>query len=143
MRSGRKQRNRMFAFSGRLLAVFLAVAMMIGLLPIPGAVMEVKADGPDGIWSDYAASSFAGGSGTSADPYLIETAGQLVYMAQQTSTSKYYKLMADIDLAAHEWVTYSWHRTNTLDGNDHTISNMTQKSINVFYKETKHNNSVF
>ena len=34
-----------------------------------------------GLWTDYKASSFAGGSGTSSSPYQISNAAQLAYMA--------------------------------------------------------------
>ncbi|MBE6565432.1 MAG: hypothetical protein E7655_09205 [Ruminococcaceae bacterium] len=35
------------------------------------------------VWSGETASSFAGGSGTEADPYLIKTAEQLAFLAEQ------------------------------------------------------------
>lgn len=86
-----------------------------------------------GLWTDYKASSFAGGSGTSSSPYQISNAAQLAYMAylvnsNTTYRNKYYQLTADIDLSAHYW--YSIGKENysfngTFDGQYHTISNMT------------------
>lgn len=85
------------------------------------------------LWTDYKASSFAGGSGTSSSPYQISNAAQLAYMAylvnsNTTYRNKYYQLTADIDLSAHYWYpigkeNYSFN--GTFDGQYHTISNMT------------------
>lgn len=87
----------------------------------------------NGLWTDYKASSFAGGSGTSSSPYQISNAAQLAYMAylvnsNTTYRNKYYQLTADIDLSAHYWYpigkeNYSFN--GTFDGQYHTISNMT------------------
>ena len=86
-----------------------------------------------GLWTDYKASSFAGGSGTSSSPYQISNAAQLAYMAylvnsNTTYRNKYYQLTADIDLSAHYWYpigkeNYSFN--GTFDGQYHTITNMT------------------
>lgn len=86
-----------------------------------------------GLWTDYKASSFAGGSGTSSSPYQISNAAQLAYMAylvnsNTTYRNKYYQLTADIDLSAHYWYpigkeNYSFN--GTFDGQYHTVSNMT------------------
>lgn len=86
-----------------------------------------------GLWTDYKASSFAGGSGTSSSPYQISNAAQLAYMAylvnsNTTYRNKYYQLTADIDLSAHYWYpigkeNYSFN--GMFDGQYHTISNMT------------------
>lgn len=86
-----------------------------------------------GLWTDYAATSFAGGNGTSSSPYQISTPAQLAYMAylvnsNTTYRNKYYQLTANIDLSAHYWYpigkeNYSFN--GTFDGQYHTISNMT------------------
>lgn len=73
-------------------------------------------------WLDHAADSYAGGSGTQADPYLIATPEQLAKLAADTYGSAasvmeqkenytiyeafegvYFRLTADIDLSGHEW----------------------------------------
>ena len=90
--------------------------------------------------------SFAGGSGTEEDPYLIATAEQL--NAIRLSYYKtYYKLVADIDLSGWgNWVPIGGTRayggwpsqdsaahyntfcfSGVLDGNGHTVSGMTIK----------------
>lgn len=86
-----------------------------------------------GLWTDYKASSFAGGSGTSSSPYQISNAAQLAYMAylvnsNTTYRNKYYQLTADIDLSAHYWYPIgkeSYSFNGTFDGQYHTVSNMT------------------
>ena len=57
----------------------------------------------DGNWQDNGvpANSFAGGTGTPSDPYLISTASQLAYLAKivnagEDTANKYYKLTGNI-----------------------------------------------
>ncbi|MBR5535477.1 MAG: S-layer homology domain-containing protein [Clostridia bacterium] len=90
--------------------------------------------------------TFAGGSGTVADPYLIKTADQLNSI--RFGADKHYKLIADIDLSSWgNWVPIGgteayggtmgdqWNKahigsvvfTGSLDGNGHVISGMTIK----------------
>lgn len=89
---------------------------------------------PTGLWTDYKASSFNGGNGTSTNPYQIATAAQLAYLAYGINNgisnyaTSYFKLTADIDLADHYWYpigkeNYSFN--GMFDGQYHTISNMT------------------
>lgn len=77
-------------------------------------------------WSDIGnyATSYAGGNGTKEDPYLIETAEQLAYLAYMVNSGRapyqtgyvwglfnmpyyysnyYFKQIADIDLSAYYW----------------------------------------
>lgn len=90
--------------------------------------------------------TFAGGSGTVTDPYLIQTADQLNSI--RFGADKHYKLIADIDLSSWgNWVPIGgtaayggtmgdqWNKahagsvvfTGSLDGNGHVISGMTIK----------------
>ena len=73
--------------------------------------------------------TFAGGSGTAADPYLISTPAQLD--AVRNNLSAHYKLTSDINLAGWDWVPigsipYSGavSFTGVFDGNNHIIKNM-------------------
>lgn len=69
---------------------------------------------------------FAGGDGTSASPYRIETAQQLQQMAEYPTG--YFQLAADIDLAGVEWQPVGDSLTpfeGVLDGDGHTVSNLT------------------
>ena len=60
-------------------------------------------------WINHAADSYAGGSGTESDPYLIATASQLAKLAYETRINKKYysgthfKLTDNIDLGAYSW----------------------------------------
>ncbi len=58
-------------------------------------------------WKDYAAGSFAGGSGTIESPFIIKTPEQLALLSylshNNTLSGLYYKLGANIDLSAHIW----------------------------------------
>lgn len=111
-------------------------------------------------WDGTAASGFAGGSGTENDPYQIDTAEQLAYLAVTVNSGttyegKYIKLTADIvlnDTTAENWLlaakmwipigTYTDNRINapfsgTFDGGSHSISGLfisTQTGTSWSYK---------
>ncbi|MEL7565269.1 MAG: InlB B-repeat-containing protein [Dehalobacterium sp.] len=110
-------------------------------------ILSVTADVyvPPTKWEDYAAASFAGGTGTAEDPYQIATAEQLAYLATLCNTTqvpdtanpdpakplyaqKAYIITADIDLSAHLWprLTSSTSRkfTGSFDGGGHFVAGM-------------------
>ncbi len=82
------------------------------------------------VW-DGSVSAILSGSGTSADPYQINTAADLAYLAYYSGTAggKYYSLNTDIDLAGHQWPLiggiYTTYFSGTFLGNGHTIYNLT------------------
>lgn len=88
-------------------------------------------------WNGSTATKFAGGSGTYADPYLIETPAQLAHLAgllnaygSATSpfASAYYRLEANLDLKGREWTPIGagdYPFSGYFDGNGHTIRNVT------------------
>ena len=100
------------------------------------------------VWDGEAvADGFASGSGTEADPYLIETAAQLVYFRNQvdagvTYAGKFVKLNKDIDLYGipfdpigfgywkegkiEDGVDKNTVFMGTFDGGNHTIYNLYQ-----------------
>ena len=89
-------------------------------------------------WVDYCAESFAGGDGSSGNPYRIETAAQLARVAYLTYyensnyKDKYYSIEADISLAKNDngdemdWKPSgdTYYFTGTVRGNGHVISGM-------------------
>lgn len=133
-----------------ILAIILFAFTCVGgsvfyLADIPAAVQEEKNKEnydeneetnttASGYWSSYYASSFAGGTGESDKPYLIETAEQLARMAYLINGSSYasyntksYELTADIDLSAHYWVPIGNDHDfmGTFYGGYHVIKGMT------------------
>jgi hypothetical protein len=107
-------------------------------------------------WIDYASGDFAGGSGTEEDPYLIDTARRLAQLAYVVNndigdsdgikfSTKSYKLIKNIDLGAHEWISIGylnyWNDAKgrfksdykpfngIFEGNGHTISNLTGEGL--------------
>jgi hypothetical protein len=97
---------------------FLSVLMVICIaLPIGifGSALSVSAEeGGIAIWDGTVAKSFASGTGTSDDPYIIETAGQLAYLSKtvtidgMTFSGKYVKLANDIYLNdTSDWKSWS------------------------------------
>ena len=89
-------------------------------------------------WEDYAAASYASGSGTEASPYIIKTPEQLGKLAKDSRSSnlsgKYYKLGSNIDLSAHIWQgigTGDYRFGGNFDGDFYTIRNI-KTSIDYF-----------
>ena len=89
------------------------------------------------VWDGTVATSFAGGTGTEDDPYLISNGAELAYLAQVATEGKFYRLTEDIIL--NEDVLnedYSLNGTpanpfkpisyfyGTFDGNGHVISGL-------------------
>jgi hypothetical protein len=78
------------------------------------------------------ATSFAGGTGTSADPYQISSPEQLAYLRQSvnggtTYVGKNFILTSDLDLNSKSWTPIGNSTTSfrgTFDGNSHLISNL-------------------
>ena len=103
-------------------------------------------------WTGSTASSFAGGYGTSANPYLISTPEQLAYLASLVNNnntnynSKYYELTEDIDLGGREWTpigkgvlaadltaSSNYAFKGVFNGNGHTVSNFKISSASTSY----------
>ncbi len=87
------------------------------------------------VWSGLVATGFAGGSGTEADPYLIETPEQLAFLVSKNyAKGGYYKLTADIKLndtsfknwqrKAKQWFTNDYVFSGHVDGNGHIVSGL-------------------
>ena len=118
-------------------ALLLSAALSAAVLPAAAA---------SDVWDGTIADSYAGGTGTEADPYLIETPQQLARMVGYDvltdytqnivngSRGKYYKLTADIylnDVTDSDWYTKSglneWYTgtasrfCGNFDGDGHTI----------------------
>lgn len=136
-------KNSEFPKLKKTLAFILTFAMLLSAVITAAAVPAAAASG---VWDGTIAESYAGGTGTEADPYLIETPQQLArvvgydvltdYTANiaNGSTGKYYKLTADIylnDVTASDWYTKSglneWYTgtesrfCGSFDGDGHTI----------------------
>lgn len=73
-------------------------------------------------WDGTKSSKFAGGSGTLADPYQIETGGQLLHIMDVSSAGKYFVLNNSIDLNNYNWKPVEMK--GTFDGGGFTISNL-------------------
>ena len=87
------------------------------------------------------ATAYAGGTGTSEDPYQIATAAQLAFLAQEANSKdeytwpedrnrKYFKLTANINLKGYEWTpigTVYKRFAGSFDGDGHTIVNLNVK----------------
>lgn len=119
--------------SGKILGVLLAVCMVITM-----NVVSAYADSsvPVTRWDNYAATEFAGGTGTKDDPYRIENGEQLAKLSKDVSErntykGKYFRLEKNVDLSAHRWIPIGDFGGSSyksfegfLDGNCKTISGM-------------------
>jgi len=71
-------------------------------------------------WDGNIASSFASGSGSFADPYIIKTGGQL--LLAKDYNDKYFELGGNIDLDNRNWLPYSFK--GSIDGKGYSIINL-------------------
>ncbi len=102
--------------------------------------VTVTAQWKEHAWTDsqYVASSYASGSGTQSDPYIIKTAGQLGKLSLDSQSSyfngTYFKLGANIDLGTHRWEPIGdiYEFKGIFDGNMCTISNMRVTEKNTY-----------
>lgn len=92
------------------------------------------------VWNGKIALTYASGTGTEADPFIIKTGGQLALLANEAiegkTAGKHYKLAADIILndtskagwesRANGWFTGGWDQgfKGHLDGDYHVISGL-------------------
>ena len=70
---------------------------------------------------DNTDSNFAGGTGSSMEPYQIKTPKQLVNMKNYPDA--YFELMNDIDMNGYDWIPFALNKG--FNGNNYTISNIT------------------
>lgn len=101
------------------------VAVLCSLL-----VLAISASGADAVVSTCSGSgsTFAGGSGTSASPYLVATAAQLGAIRNSTYRTCAFRQTADIVLSG-EWTpigtaTALAYFTGEYDGDDHLVSGL-------------------
>ena len=128
------------------LSAVLALCMVVSMLT---CAFTVASADEITVWDGSAAAAFAGGSGTSDSPYIINNGAQLALMANNVNNgvegaaSAYYKLGYDIVLnidvlnddyslngtPANKWTsigTSSNPFMGYFDGDDHTISGIYQ-----------------
>ena len=115
------------------------------------ATTSLRAEEDD--WMNHPAESYAGGTGTEADPYLIETPEQLVKLAHDATGDPdgdwpnilegvYFKQIADIDLSGHPCNRFGiglngWF-AGTYDGNGYMISGYTYEATSNQTSENYH-----
>ena len=127
------------------LALFVALVILISTLTV--ALITSAAE--DKFW-DGTKDSNLSGSGTEADPYLIETPEQLAYIVTANKNNeyknKYFKLANDIKIndtskanwkdSARNWVWADFRFVGTFDGDGHTIDGLyfsgSQKRFGLF-----------
>ena len=118
-----------------VLAILLVVILTLTLFTCPaGAAAEAS------VWDGTPGTSFAQGSGTEADPYVITKASELDYLATacmsgETFAGKYIKLGVNIDWGGREWTSIGYTTSavfsGNFDGNGKTIYNLTCTDVTV------------
>ncbi len=83
----------------RVMAIALIFWMLLSSCIV---ILPVAAEEAD-VWDGSVASGFAGGDGSEKNPYIIETAEQLAFLAQSVNAGeayegKYFKLTSDLVL---------------------------------------------
>lgn len=110
--------------------------MRLALLALAALVwiaVPVSARAETDVWDGTTASGFAGGTGAENDPWRIENAEQLAYLAQQVNNGtdyrgKHFRLVSDLDLSVKEWTPIGTEGNlfwGGFDGDGHTITGMT------------------
>lgn len=134
-------KNSEFPKLKKTLAFILTFAMLLSAVITAAAVPAAAASG---VWDGTIADSYAGGTGTRTDPFLISDGSQLAKMVNDgnDTTGKFYKLTGDIylnDTSDSAWKDNNpraWYtRTDvsnigfqgTLDGDSHTVSGIYYK----------------
>ena len=130
----------------RILLVFATIALATSFAQLSAQVSTW--DGTHTPWTN--------GTGTEADPFLIENAQQLAYLTYRVNNgldaagghvsnqNYYYKLMTDIDLNGSEsfqWTPIGYFTSSTdyqcfgghFDGNNHTVSGVYINSSTLSY----------
>lgn len=106
---------------------------LLALAALAWIAVPVSARAETDVWDGTTASGFAGGTGTEGDPWLIENAEQLAYLAQQVNNGTdyqwvHFRLVSDLDLSGEEWTPIGTHGKSFrggFDGDGHTITGMT------------------
>ena len=90
------------------MAYLLALSLIFSL----GTANLLTPSAETPVWDGSTAETYAGGSGTQGDPYLVSTAAQLRKAAEEINNKGvYYKLTNDIYLNGNEttdWATFDW-----------------------------------
>lgn len=114
----------------RIIALCLSIALLIGMVPMNAFAIDDLSGESDipivesnDIWDGSVASGFARGTGTESDPYIIETAEQLAYLASSVNSGndywdEYIKLENDIVLND----TSNWEQWGTVNGDESIIA---------------------
>lgn len=118
------------------------VISMVLILALPMAKLSAQVSTWDGTWEPW-----THGTGTEADPFLIENAQQLAYLAYRVNNGLdaggghvsdhyyHYKLMVDVDLNGSEdfqWTPIGYQNSSSdyqcfggfFDGNNHAVSGL-------------------
>lgn len=116
-------------WSVKIRLALLALAALVWIA-VP---VSARAEGETVDTWDGTVEAFTEGSGTKEDPWRIENAEQLAYLAQQVNNGtnyrgKHFLLVSDLDLSVKEWTpigTYSNSFWGGFDGGGRTITGMT------------------
>ena len=117
------------AWSVKIRLALLALAALVWIT-VP---VSARAEGETVDTWDGTAVAFTQGRGTKEEPWLIENAEQLAYLAQQVNEGtdyqwKHFRLVSDLDLSGEEWTPIGTHGKSFrggFNGDGHTITGMT------------------
>ena len=117
------------AWSVKMRLALLALAALVWIA-VP---VSARAEGETVDTWDGTAVAFTKGNGTEEDPWLIENAEQLAYLAQQVNQGtdyerKHFLLVSDLDLSGKEWTPIGINGKSFwggFNGGGHTITGMT------------------
>lgn len=100
----------------------------------PVAEYEIRSANDSSIRDGLIVEEFAGGNGSATNPYLITSVSQFYGIASRNvypARNKHFKIINNIDMSGKEWTQPIIHFGGTLNGNGHTL-----KNLSLFHPET-------
>lgn len=124
----------------RFISALLAIFTIVTLICVPVVANETPTT-PSGTWiehtttTEFKVADTSKDGGTVENPYLIQSADDLAYLAKSVNTGNayagmYFKQTANIDLSAHYWIPIGngqsgWAKfTGIYDGNNKEITGL-------------------
>ena len=112
--------------------IYFSIVLIISILIF--LPKQILAQSDVSVWDGYA-ESWTKGDGTESNPYLIENARQLAYIAEMvnagvtTYAGNYFKLVSDLNMNNIPWIPIGNSANNCfcgmLDGDNHIIDSIT------------------
>lgn len=137
---GQKMKKKIINLTFAIIFFFSLTLCGCVLLLSANKISSVEA--ASGNWTDNCSSAVISGGGTQNNPYVIDSADKLAYVALQINNgvtqwnTAFYKQTTNIDLSEHYWVPMNTF-AGYYDGQGYVISGLTAESSQYQFALTK------